>query len=75
VKSLALISDGLLRLAVSLPDYEPSPRFFRPLWDFATQAEDETQAQEQLTAFLASERVCARTDDDKTLVLAVRLGG
>jgi hypothetical protein len=69
---LAVLSDGLLRLALKLPGYEPHPPFFRPLWEFAAEAEDERRAAEQLAAFLASGRVCSRTDDDKTLVLAVR---
>ncbi len=75
VKSLAVISDGLTRLAVKLPDYAPAARFFDPLWAFAVEAEDEAQAKAEMAAFLASERVCARSDDDKTLVLAVRPKG
>jgi hypothetical protein len=74
-KSLAVISDGLTRLAVKLPDYEPAARFFDPLWAFAVEAEDTAQAEAEMVAFLASERVCARSDDDKTLVLAVRPKG
>lgn len=50
---------------------KPHVPFFQPLVAFAARAENQTDAREQLTAFLASERVCARTDDDKTLVLAV----
>jgi hypothetical protein len=75
VKSLALTSDGLTRLAVKLPDYVPAARFFDPLWAFAVEAQDVAQAEADLATFLASERVCARSDDDKTLVLAVRPKG
>lgn len=73
VQSLAVTTDGLLRLAVQLPDHTPSPRFFQPLLEFVVEAEDDEQAQRELAAFLDSERVGKRTDDDKTLVLAVRL--
>jgi hypothetical protein len=75
IKSLAVFSDGLTRLAVKLPGYEPAARFFDPLWAFASEAESEAQAQADMAAFLASDRVCARSDDDKTLVLAVRPKG
>jgi hypothetical protein len=71
VQALALMSDGLVRLAVNVVENVPHAPFFRPLLDYAIKMEDEKEAQEQLAAFLASERVCARTDDDKTLVLAV----
>jgi hypothetical protein len=72
VRALALTTDGLLRLALKLPAYEPHSRFFQPLLAFAHEAADETQAQAELADFLASERVGTRTDDDKTLLLAVR---
>jgi hypothetical protein len=74
VIALALFSDGLLRLALRLPANEPHPPFFAPLLSFLAQADGEAGASERLAAFLASERVCARTDDDKSLVLAVRPG-
>jgi hypothetical protein len=69
VTELALMTDGLLKLALVLPDYSPHPPFFDPLLRFAAQAGPEADAQEKLEAFLTSERVSARTDDDKTLVL------
>ena len=73
VHALAVTSDGLLRLATKLPHYDPFPPFFAPLFDFTTRAEDAGQAEAALTQFLQSDRVNARTDDDKTLVLAARL--
>jgi hypothetical protein len=73
VRALALTTDGLLRLAIKLPACEPYPQFFKPLLTFAREAADEAQAQVELTDFLASERVCTHTDDDKTLLLAVRM--
>ncbi len=69
-RALAVTTDGLLRLALKLPEYEPHPPFFQPLIAFVTEAKDDGQAKEQLITFLCSDRVCARTDDDKTLVLA-----
>jgi serine/threonine protein phosphatase PrpC len=69
---LALMSDGLTRLALKMPSGEPHPPFFRPLFDFVFSSVEETAAAEQLASFLDSERVCARSDDDKSLLLAVR---
>ena len=66
--------ESALRLALKLPGYEPHAPFFKPLFTFITGAEDETLATQQLAGFLASARVCARTDDDKTLVLAAPAG-
>jgi hypothetical protein len=71
VRAFAATTDGLLRLAVRLPAYEPHAPFFRPLFAFAMESTDSAAAAEPLAAFLASERVTRRTDDDKTLVLAV----
>ena len=70
---LALMSDGLSRLALQLPGYTPHAPFFHPLWTFTAQAEPGELANRELAAFLASERVCARTDDDKSLVIAVNI--
>jgi hypothetical protein len=72
VDAIAVVTDGLLRLAADLSTGEPHGPFFLPLWDFVTRADDMDVAQRRLAAFLASDRVNARTDDDKTLVLAVR---
>jgi len=71
---LAVMSDGLLRLALQLPGYQPHTPFFTPLWAFAARAGSDELAGLQLAQFLASERVCARTDDDKSLVIAVLPG-
>jgi len=73
VNLLAVMSDGLTRLAMQLPAQEPYLPFFQPLLAFAARANEEEQAASHLVEFLTSERVCDRTDDDKSLVLAVRL--
>jgi hypothetical protein len=71
VRGLAVMSDGLMRLALKLPLHEPHQPFFKPLFAFAAGVDDAQEAALQLGAFLESERVCERTDDDKALVLAV----
>lgn len=72
-RGLAVMSDGLIRLALKLPSQEPHGPFFQPLFRFAESIQDPAEASAQLAAFLDSERVNARTDDDKSLVLAVRV--
>jgi hypothetical protein len=72
VQGLAVMTDGLLRLVLDLERNVPHLPFFRPLLAFAHGVNDEEKGRADLAAFLASERVSARTDDDKTLVLAVR---
>jgi hypothetical protein len=72
VQALAVMADGLLRLVLDVPTTTPHAPFFNPLVAFANAAPHAEQASGQLADFLDSERVSARTDDDKTLVLAVR---
>ena len=73
IASLAVMTDGLLRLALDLTEDRPHAPFFNPLLNFAAHHTDPKEAREQLRAFLDSPRVNARTDDDKTLVLAARI--
>jgi hypothetical protein len=71
LQSLAVMSDGLIRLALKMPSQEPYPPFFQPLFRFATGIASDSGAEKQLAQFLGSARVNERTDDDKALVLAV----
>ena len=74
-QALAVMSDGLTRLALKRPDNEPHPPFFKPLFAFvesSASSNDPARANDALVEFLTSPRVCERTDDDKTLVLALR---
>jgi len=78
MQALAVMSDGLTRLALKRPTNEPHLPFFTPLFAFVeawVPSNDGVRASEALEAFLASPRVCERTDDDKALVLALRPGG
>ena len=71
VQGLAVLSDGLMRLALQMPANIPHRPFFKPLFAFAVSAEDMDAATVQLASFLSSKRVSERTDDDKSLVLAI----
>jgi hypothetical protein len=67
---LALLSDGLQMAALKMPEAEPHPGFFAPLFRFVQSQENEIAANTSLLDFLTSPRVRERTDDDVTLVLA-----
>jgi len=73
VSAAALFSDGLAPLAMNLAENEPYVPFFDPLFAFSASATDATIAGEQLADFLNTDRVNARTDDDKTLLLIQRI--
>jgi hypothetical protein len=62
-------TDGLERVALRLSDWSPFSPFFKPFEDCLRLAPD--QAGDYLQAFLSSERLNARTDDDKTLLLCL----
>lgn len=64
-----MLSDGIQLLALRYADNTAHDPFFRPLFEFAG---NPASTNAELEEFLRSERVCERTDDDKTLVLAIR---
>lgn len=69
---VALLSDGLE--PVALQGRTPFPGFFAPLFDHAAKSTPSPAAlSATLADFLSGERLAARSDDDKTLILAVRL--
>ena len=67
---LALLSDGLQMAALRMPEAEPHPGFFAPLFRFVRSQENGGAASAGLVDFLNSPRLRERTDDDVTLVLA-----
>ncbi|WP_426399494.1 PP2C family serine/threonine-protein phosphatase [Ralstonia sp. R-29] len=71
VKYAAAFSDGIQRLALHLQDGEPHAPFFAPFFATLDKIPEEKVAdlEAPLRAFLDSEPVNERTDDDKTLVL------
>jgi hypothetical protein len=72
---LALITDGLQRLALVFADQSVHAPFFAPMFQTLRDAkpEDCDRLSEALAGFLGSEGVNVRTDDDKTLILAVKV--
>lgn len=72
VAQFAVFTDGLQRLALTMPDGAPHAPFFQPLFRFAANAADLEEATRQLALFLKSPRITERADDDLTLLLATR---
>jgi Protein phosphatase 2C len=69
VKSVAVFSDGLQRLALQMPQGIPHAPFFDPIFD-RLQRQTEIEMEHFLKSFLNSTPVNNRTDDDKSLVIA-----
>lgn len=74
VDEVALFTDGLQWLALHQASREAHGPFFEPLFAALRSAPDPAELAAPLRAFLDSPEVNQRTDDDKTLVLAVRAG-
>ena len=75
VSGIAVLTDGLEMVSMDMVDGTPHEPFFRPLFELARDPEEDLATAElDLDHFLCSERICERTDDDKTLIVAVRTG-
>ena len=69
---IALFTDGLQMLALDYAKRMVHEPFFRPLFKSLRDAPDPNELVEAMRHFLDSEAVNARTDDDKTLILAAK---
>lgn len=67
---IALMTDGLERLALRFDSQTPHVPFFDPFFRAIRATKDYTGLNESLQAFLGSGPVRDRSDDDKTLILA-----
>jgi hypothetical protein len=72
IVEVCALTDGLQRLALDYASKVPYRDFFSPLFRRLIEADDVESLRSPFREFLSSERICARTDDDKTLVVAVR---
>ncbi len=69
---VALMTDGLERLALQFSSLTPHPQFFQPFFAALRSATDLEALSAELRFFLQSDSVQNKNDDDKTLVLASR---
>jgi hypothetical protein len=73
IEEIALLSDGLQMLALNFATKSAHQPFFGPRFKILRSTEDPQELQIPMRQFLDSEGVNARTDDDKTLILATRM--
>lgn len=73
-QEVALFTEGIERLALRFDTHTPYPPFFEPLFRALRAADDWSSLIHSLEQFLKSPSVAARSDDDKTLVLATYNG-
>ena len=62
-------TDAFERLAMHLPQWEPSPAFFKPLEEYLDETPIPEQDDAYIMGFLESDYLNKQTDDDKTLLL------
>jgi hypothetical protein len=75
VDEIALFSDGIERLVLNMAERSVHGPAFKPIfgWLAGTEPERSGAPSAALSAYLSSEHVNRRTDDDKTLVMATRI--
>lgn len=64
-------TDGLEKVAINFKDWQPFPPFFNPLEEYMKETAETEEDDQYIIDFLNSERLNARTNDDKTLLLAL----
>lgn len=69
-QELAIFTDGLQMLSLDFPNQRAHRPFFDPLFASLRSGECPSELVPQLSQFLQSDKINARTDDDKTLILA-----
>jgi len=67
---VCVATDGLESVSIEQRAMQPHAPFFKPLDEYILAAEDERQARLDIREFLASARLEARSDDDRTLLLS-----
>lgn len=64
-------TDGLEKVAIRFQDWQAFPPFFKPFLECLRSIPDADERQAYLETFLESDRLNAKTDDDKTLLLCL----
>lgn len=73
VRCVAVFTDGCQRAAFrKSPDrVEPFEGFFCPIFAYANERQDLSEAEREIQSLLMSKKLCENSEDDKTLVVAV----
>ena len=72
VQTIALMTDGMVHLTLAQSNFEPHLPFFKPMTSWLTEYQGEHHPNIELGETLQSKKVRQKTDDDTTLLLAVR---
>ncbi|UJB71307.1 protein phosphatase 2C domain-containing protein [Acaryochloris sp. 'Moss Beach'] len=64
-------TDGLEKVAIRFQDWQAFPPFFKPFFECLRSISDPEERQTYVETFLESDRLNAKTDDDKTLLLCL----
>lgn len=64
-------TDGLEKVAIKMSNWVPFFPFFKPLEEYLYETSDPEHEDDYIESFLNSERLNAKTDDDKTLLLCL----
>ena len=75
LSAIAVMTDGVQHMAIHYPSHRPHSAFFQPLFRYMeTEAHlNDSERSAELRTFLDSEQARAATDDDKTLIVGVRV--
>jgi hypothetical protein len=73
VRGVALFSDGLQRIALckTATGYEPHDGFLDPVFSYAAELGDLEEGTAEIRGLLASPKLAAVSEDDKTLVIGI----
>lgn len=73
-ETVSIFTDGIERLVLDFPSKSVHPPALRPILDWLAKCEPSTDESSSaaLIAYLSSDLINSRTDDDKTLVMATR---
>lgn len=72
IDNIAMFTDGLELLALNFKEHDVHVPFFEPMFARLQLESDPSSLEEPLRQFLQSSPVNAKTDDDKTLIMATR---
>lgn len=70
-KFICAATDGLEKVAIKFQDWTPHTPFFKPFQDCLHLIPEQSQRQAYIETFLESDRLNAKTDDDKTMLLCL----
>lgn len=70
-KFICAATDGLEKVAIKFQDWTPHAPFFKPFQDCLHLIPEPSQRKAYIETFLESDRLNAKTDDDKTMLLCL----